>query len=138
RLHAWAYELADALPVVFLSDYDMNLARPVVSGGDVWMNLPLRPLEASGTSGMKAALNGVPNLSVPDGWWLEGWIEGITGWAVGGEADADNARDAAALGDKLEHTVLPLYHGDRAGWAAVMKGAITRNASFFNSHRMMR
>jgi starch phosphorylase len=138
RLHAWAHELQDAVPVVFLPDYDMDLARLLVSGVDIWLNLPLRPLEASGTSGMKAALNGVPNLSVPDGWWLEGWIEGVTGWAVGGEADADNARDAASLYDKLEQTVLPLYYGDRAGWSAVMKGAISRNASFFNSHRMMR
>ena len=138
RLHGWAKQLQGKVAVVYLPDYDMESARLVVSGVDVWLNLPLRPLEASGTSGMKAALNGVPNLSVPDGWWLEGWIEGITGWAVGGEADADNARDAASLYDKLEHTVLPLYHGDRGGWAAVMKGAITRNASFFNSHRMMR
>jgi starch phosphorylase len=138
RLHAWARELQGAVPVVFLPDYDMDLARLLVSGVDVWVNLPLRPLEASGTSGMKAALNGVPNLSVPDGWWLEGWIEGVTGWSVGGEADADNARDAASLYDKLEKQVLPLYYGDRAGWSAVMKGAISRNASFFNSHRMMR
>lgn len=138
RLHGWARELADAVPVVFLADYDMELARLLVSGADVWLNLPLRPLEASGTSGMKAALNGVPSLSVPDGWWLEGWIEGVTGWAVGGGADADNARDAASLYDKLEQQVLPLYYGDHAGWTAVMKGAITHNASFFNSHRMMR
>jgi len=138
RLHGWAKQLQDAVAVVFLPDYDMESARLVISGVDVWLNTPLRPLEASGTSGMKAALNGVPNLSVLDGWWLEGWIEGITGWAVGGEADADNARDAASLYDKLEQRVLPLYYGDRAGWAAVMKGAITRNASFFNSHRMMR
>jgi starch phosphorylase len=138
RLHAWARELQGAVPVVFIPDYGMEAARLLVSGADVWLNAPLRPLEASGTSGMKAALNGVPNLSVPDGWWLEGWIEGVTGWAVGGEADSDNARDAASLYDKLEHEVLPLYYGDRAGWTAVMKGAITRNASFFNSHRMMR
>lgn len=137
RLHGWARELAGAVPVVFLADYDMELARLLVSGVDVWLNLPLRPLEASGTSGMKAALNGVPSLSVPDGWWLEGWIEGVTGWAVGGGADTDNARDAGSLYDKLEQLVLPLYYGDHAGWTAVMKGAITHNASFFNSHRMM-
>jgi len=138
RLHGWARELQGAVPVAFLPGYDMSLARLLVAGADVWLNTPLRPLEASGTSGMKAALNGVPNLSVPDGWWLEGCIEGRTGWAVGGEADADNARDAASLYDKLEHRVLPLYYGDPAGWTAVMKGAITHNASFFNSHRMMR
>jgi starch phosphorylase len=116
----------------------MDVARMLVSGVDVWLNTPQRPLEASGTSGMKAALNGVPNLSVPDGWWVEGLIEGVSGWAIGGESDADNERDASSLYDKLEHTVLPLYHEDRSGWCAVMKGAITRNASFFNSHRMMR
>jgi starch phosphorylase len=116
----------------------MDLARLLVSGVDVWINTPLRPLEASGTSGMKAAFNGVPSLSVLDGWWLEGWIEGVTGWAVGGESDSDNGRDAAFLYDKLEQKVLPLYHGDRAGWIAIMKGAISRNAYFFNSHRMMR
>lgn len=139
RLHGWARELQGAIPVVFIPNYTMDVARMLVSGVDVWLNTPQRPLEASGTSGMKAALNGVPNLSVADGWWVQGVIEGVSGWAVGDEAaDADNARDAASLYDKLEHTVLPLYHADRSGWCAVMKGAITRNASYFNSHRMMR
>jgi starch phosphorylase len=138
RLHAWAGELSAVVPIVFLAGYDMESARLLVSGADVWLNMPRRPLEASGTSGMKAALNGVPSLSVPDGWWLEGCIEGVTGWAVGGEADAENESDAVSLYDKLERKVLPLYHGDRMGWTAVMKGAIGRNASFFNSHRMMR
>lgn len=140
RLHGWAGDLAGAVPVHFLADYDMATARLLVSGVDVWVNTPLRPLEASGTSGMKAALNGVPNLSVLDGWWLEGWIEGVTGWAVGSEAatgDGDG-HDAASLYLKLEQQVLPLYYDDAAGWTAVMKGAITHNASFFNSHRMMR
>ena len=138
QLHGWARELEGKVPVVFLPDYAMDLARLLVSGVDVWINTPQRPLEASGTSGMKAALNGVPNLSVLDGWWLEGWIEDVTGWAVGGESDSDNARDAAFLYDKLEQEVLPLYYGDRTRWIAVMKGAISRNAYFFNSHRMMR
>ena len=138
RLHGWASALRGAIPVFFVPDYTMDGARALVAGADVWLNTPQRPLEASGTSGMKAALNGVPNLSVPDGWWAEGLIEGVTGWSIGGEADADNARDAASLYDKLENAVLPLYHRDRGGWCAVMKGAITRNASYFNSHRMMR
>jgi starch phosphorylase len=138
RLHAHARELAGLLPVVYLPDYDMDLARTMVAGVDVWLNTPQRPLEASGTSGMKAAFNGVPNLSVLDGWWIEGCIEGVTGWAVGGREDADNASDADALYRKLEEVVLPLYRDDRAGWIAVMKGAIARNASYFNSHRMMR
>ena len=137
-LHRWAKELEGTVPVVFIPDYNMDTARLLISGVDVWLNTPQRPLEASGTSGMKAAFNGVPSLSVLDGWWLEGWIEGVTGWAVGGEADSDNVRDAASLYDKLEHQVLPLFYGDRIAWTAVMKGAITRNASYFNSHRMMR
>lgn len=138
RLHGWARELDGKVTVVFLPDYAMDLAALLVSGVDVWMNTPQRPLEASGTSGMKAAFNGVPSLSVLDGWWLEGWIEDVTGWAVGGEADSGNSRDAAFLYDKLEQKVLPLYYGDRAAWIAIMKGAIGRNAYFFNSHRMMR
>jgi starch phosphorylase len=116
----------------------MERALDMVSGVDVWLNTPLRPLEASGTSGMKAAFNGVPQLSVLDGWWLEGCIEGITGWAVGSASDSSNHDDAASLYHKLEHKVLPLYAGDRRGWITVMKGAIGKNASYFNSHRMMR
>jgi starch phosphorylase len=85
---------------------------------------------------MKAAFNGVPNLSVLDGWWAEGRIEGVTGWGIGD--GGPGANDAAALYDKLEQVVLPLFYGDRNGWISVMKGAITKNASFFNSHRMMR
>lgn len=135
-LHAHSRELAGDIPVVFLPDYDMAIAAAMVAGVDVWLNTPLPPWEASGTSGMKAAFNGVPNLSVLDGWWSEGRIEGVTGWAIGdGGAGED---DAASLYDKLEHTLLPLYYDDRSGWIAVMKGAVTKNASFFNSHRMMR
>lgn len=138
NLHAYARDLADVLPVVFLSDYDMDLARRLVSGADIWLNTPQHPLEASGTSGMKAAFNGVPSLSVLDGWWLEGCIEGVTGWAVGNGSQGDSSLDAASLYHKLEAVVLPLYRTDRSGWVAVMKGAIARNASYFNSHRMMR
>jgi len=124
--------------MAFIPDYDMEIARVMVSGVDLWLNTPLRPLEASGTSGMKAAFNGVPNLSVLDGWWVEGCIEGITGWAVGDDTESSNGNDAKSLYDKLERTILPLYYGDRSGWISVMKGAISKNASFFNSHRMMR
>lgn len=138
QLHAWARALQDDLPVVFLPDHDMQLAGLMVAGVDVWLNTPLRPLEASGTSGMKAAFNGVPSLSVPDGWWLEGCIEGVTGWSVGGADDDENGRDAQCLYEKLEGEVLPLYRQDASGWTQVMKAAIARNASYFNSHRMMR
>ncbi|MGB8076679.1 MAG: alpha-glucan family phosphorylase, partial [Gallionella sp.] len=138
QLHAHARDLAGAITVVYLPEYDMALAQVLTSGVDVWLNTPLPPLEASGTSGMKATFNGVPNLSVLDGWWIEGCLEGVTGWAIGdtiGLPD-DNAR---ALYDKLEQVVLPLYYNsDHRGWISVMKGAISKNASYFNSHRMMR
>jgi starch phosphorylase len=137
-LHAHLRELRGSLAVAYLPNYDMSLARTLVAGVDVWLNTPLRPLEASGTSGMKAALNGVPSLSVLDGWWVEGCIEGVTGWAVGNESSGDGD-DAAALFRKLEEVVLPLYApARRAEWIALMKGAISKNGSYFNSHRMMR
>ncbi|MBI5463003.1 MAG: alpha-glucan family phosphorylase [Gammaproteobacteria bacterium] len=139
RLHTHARALAGVVPTVFLPGYDMGLAQCLVAGVDVWLNTPLRPLEASGTSGMKAAFNGVPNLSVLDGWWIEGCIEGVTGWAVGDSQMGDSGgADADALYRKLAEVVLPLYHRNRPGWIAVMKGAIAKNAAFFNSHRMMR
>jgi starch phosphorylase len=137
-LHRRIRELQNVIPVVYLPNYGMDTAQAMVAGVDVWINTPLPPREASGTSGMKAACNGVPNLSVLDGWWIEGCLEGITGWAVGDGQETDDGSDAASLYEKLEHTVLPLYHRDRAGWIAVMQGAIAKNASFFNSHRMMR
>jgi len=135
RLHQRMREVAGSIRIAFLPDYTMGTALAMVSGADVWLNTPQPPLEASGTSGMKAALNGVPNLSVLDGWWLEGHMEGISGWAIGdGERGSG---DAADLYDKLERFVLPLY-ARRDGWIKVMKGAISRNASLFHSHRMMR
>jgi starch phosphorylase len=137
-LHVHMRDLAEVIPMAFLPDYDMALALLMVSGSDVWLNTPLRPLEASGTSGMKAAFNGVPQLSVLDGWWVEGCLEGVTGWAVGDDSPTANGHDALALYDKLEQVVLPLWHDDRPGWIAVMKGAISKNAAYFNSHRMMR
>ncbi|MEW5756288.1 MAG: alpha-glucan family phosphorylase [Pseudomonadota bacterium] len=136
-LHAHIAALAGTVPVAYLPDYDMNIALTLVSGVDVWLNTPLSPMEASGTSGMKAAFNGVPQLSVLDGWWVEGCIEGVTGWAIGEDRESA-ALDADALYRKLEETVAPLYYQDRSVWIAVMKGAIAKSASYFNSHRMMR
>jgi starch phosphorylase len=138
QLCAHARDLAGTITVVYLPNYDLALAQTLTAGSDVWLNTPLPPLEASGTSGMKAAFNGVPSLSVLDGWWIEGCIEGVTGWAIGdttGMADGN----ASVLYDKLEQVVLPLYY-DRSdgGWVKVMKGSISKNASYFNSHRMMR
>ncbi|MEN8261257.1 MAG: alpha-glucan family phosphorylase, partial [Pseudomonadota bacterium] len=139
-LHAHMRELSGVIPIAYLPDYDMDIALSIVSGVDVWLNTPLRPQEASGTSGMKAAFNGVPNLSVLDGWWIEGCIEGITGWAIGNDSESADVSesDAQSLYHKLEQVVLPLYYQNQPGWVAVMKGAISKNAAFFNSHRMMR
>jgi len=137
-LHRHLRELSDIIPITYLPDYNMALALKLVSGADLWLNTPLPPLEASGTSGMKAAFNGVPNLSVMDGWWIEGCIEGVTGWAVGDGSGVATIDDAHSLYHKLEKVVLPLYYENRQDWIAVMKGAISQNASFFNSHRMMR
>lgn len=138
QLYTYARDLAGAITVVYLPDYDLSLAQTLTAGADVWLNTPLPPLEASGTSGMKAAFNGVPNLSVLDGWWIEGCIEGLTGWAIGDAAGIADG-NAAMLYDKMENVVLPLYYGQNdGGWIKVMKGAISKNASYFNSHRMMR
>jgi starch phosphorylase len=134
-LHDCIRQLRGEIAIAFLPDYDMSRALTLVAGADVWLNTPLRPLEASGTSGMKAALNGVPSLSVLDGWWIEGCIEGVTGWAVG---NSDSTHDARSLYDKLERVVLPLHAHDSSGWVRVMKGAIGKNAAYFHSHRMMR
>jgi starch phosphorylase len=123
----------------FLPNYNMSLALLLVSGADIWLNTPKRPMEASGTSGMKAAHNGVPSLSILDGWWVEGCIEGITGWAIGTPETPDrDQEDADSLYHKLAQVVLPLYANDRQGWIKVMKGAISKNAYYFNSLWMMR
>lgn len=141
ELHRYAQSLATSIPTAYLPNYNLEIARNMVAGSDVWLNTPLRPYEASGTSGMKAAINGVPNLSVLDGWWIEGCIEGITGWAIGNNHHEPTSDDneAESLYDKLEHVVLPLYYNQNThGWIAIMKNAIGKNASYFNSHRMMR
>jgi starch phosphorylase len=120
--------LGDSVPVVYLANHDMALGRLLVAGVDAWLNTPQPPFEASGTSGMKAALNGVPSLSVLDGWWVEGHIEGVTGWAIA---------DEASLYTKLEQVVVPLFYRDSDRFVDVMRHAIALNGSFFNSHRMV-
>jgi starch phosphorylase len=135
--------LRNEIAIAYLEDYDMATAGVVTAGADVWLNTPHPPLEASGTSGMKAALNGVPSLSVLDGWWLEGHVEGVTGWAIGDdgrrtlEGPAHSAAHAVALYDKLERTVLPLFYGSRDGFIDVMRHAIVLNGSFFTAQRML-
>jgi starch phosphorylase len=132
------------IPVVFLDDYNLDLGGKITSGVDLWLNTPQFPLEASGTSGMKAALNGVPSLSILDGWWVEGHIEGVTGWSIGesrraagGSAPTDNQAEAESLYTKLESVILPLYYNERARFLGVMQHAIAINGSFFNTQRMV-
>jgi starch phosphorylase len=139
-IHRQIRKLSNTIPMVYLANYDMRTAATLVSGADVWLNTPLPPLEASGTSGMKAALNGVLNLSVLDGWWVEGHIEGVTGWAIGNAEDesAAHRRDADDLYRKLEEVVLPLWYDDRPRWIWMMKQSISKIGSYFNSTRMMR
>ena len=127
--------------VVFLPDYEMTLARHLVQGADVWLNTPRRPLEASGTSGMKAALNGVVNCSILDGWWCEGYSN-ETGFAIEGawadsNDDAQDAADADALFAVLEHQVVPTFYGDRRRWIALMRHSIAQLGARFTTNRML-
>lgn len=137
-LHDYMHDLKGTITMAFIPNYNMQTAQALVSGVDVWLNTPIRPMEASGTSGMKAAFNGVPSLSVLDGWWIEGCIDDVTGWSIGSASELSNRSDAGHLYEKLEQVVLPLYYKDRARWITLMKNVISKNASYFNSHRMMR
>jgi starch phosphorylase len=134
-----AAELRDDITVVYLEEYDMALAKLMCSGVDLWLNTPQKPHEASGTSGMKAALNGVPSLSILDGWWIEGHVEGVTGWSIGEgwEQESHPERESVSLYDKLEYVILPMFYGRPTAYAQVMRSAITLNGSFFNVQRMM-
>ena len=130
------------IKIAYLENYDMEIGKLITSGVDVWLNTPQPPLEASGTSGMKAALNGVPSLSVLDGWWIEGYIEEITGWAIGeadrgAETNSDWSKDALSLYNKLENIVVPLFYHDRERFIEMMRSSIALNGSFFNTQRMM-
>jgi glycogen phosphorylase len=137
--------LKKAVSIVFLDDYDLDLGGKLTAGGDLWLNTPQYPLEASGTSGMKAALNAVPSLSILDGWWVEGHIEGVTGWSIGEPHRSEpapniatnNAADAESLYAKLENVILPLFYEDRSRYLSVMQHAIAINGSFFNTQRMV-
>lgn len=138
RIHAAAAEIAASVTVVYVENYEMEIAGKMVAGVDLWLNNPMKPLEASGTSGMKAALNGVPSLSVLDGWWIEGHVEGVTGWSIGGlDPEGDQSKDANEIYIKLERVILPLYYGLPFAYAEVMRSAISLNGSFFNTQRMV-
>jgi starch phosphorylase len=140
-----AAQLRPQVRIVYLPNYEIELARLVTAGVDLWLNTPKPPLEASGTSGMKAALNAVPSLSTLDGWWIEGCVEGVTGWAIGdGGAhhpprteDELRAADAHSLYEKLQHIVLPAFFIDRDRYLSIMRHAIALNGAYFNTHRMM-
>ena len=136
--------LRKVVPIVFLDEYNLDLGLKITSGVDLWLNTPQFPMEASGTSGMKSALNGVPSLSILDGWWVEGHIEGVTGWAIGESrrsitpaATTDNRAEADSLYEKLEQTILPMFYKDRTRYLEVMKHSIAINGSFFNTQRMV-
>ena len=142
KIFAAKEALRDKIKIAYLENYDMNIGGMMTGGVDIWLNTPQPPLEASGTSGMKAAINGVPSLSVLDGWWIEGCIEGLTGWSIGSGAprlgaEEERAADAASLYEKLDQTILPLFHRDKNGFIDVMRHAIALNGSFFNTHRML-
>jgi starch phosphorylase len=144
RIFSISDKLKDRIQVAYLKNYDMDIALKMVSGVDVWLNTPLRPREASGTSGMKAAHNGVMNFSVLDGWWIEGHIEGFTGWSIGPNptettlVDNLDSMDADDLYNKLENIIIPMFYNDRHAWVRMMQNAIGKNAYYFNCHRMMR
>ena len=134
--------LKNDVAVVFLADYDLDIAKRMTSGVDLWLNTPQPPLEASGTSGMKAALNGIPSLSVLDGWWIEGLIEGVTGWSIGEKSSGapvagGRTLDALSLYQKMEHVILPMFYGNRDHFIDIMRHAIALNGSFFNTQRML-
>ena len=123
--------------VLFLENYDIELARFMVRGCDVWLNNPVRPLEASGTSGMKAAMNGALNVSILDGWWPEGCEHGVNGWAIGDETAGDDEKDAESLYSVFENEVLPAWE-NRDGWVRMMQASIQMGVSKFSSDRMVR
>ena len=127
---------SDLLKIVYLENYSWELGAILTAGVDVWVNTPRRPYEASGTSGMKAALNGVPSLSILDGWWIEGCIEGVTGWAI--EDGASDADEAANFYNKLENAVVPLYLSSPEKWARLMRTTLAFNGSYFNTNRMVK
>lgn len=127
------------IKVVYLEEYDMALGKYMCSGVDLWLNTPQKPHEASGTSGMKAALNAIPSLSVLDGWWIEGHVEGVTGWSIGEdwESESDPSMEIDSLYEKLENAIVPVFYREKDVYARIMRSSIALNGSFFNAQRMM-
>jgi glycogen phosphorylase len=138
RVVGGAGSLSDVIRTVYVENYDMRWGRLITSGVDLWLNNPMRPQEASGTSGMKAALNGVPSFSVVDGWWAEGHIEGVTGWSIGNDELAeDQVIELGNLYDKLEREIVPMFYGRPNRYTEIMRFSIALNGSFFNTQRMV-
>ncbi|MGE0407178.1 MAG: alpha-glucan family phosphorylase, partial [Candidatus Korobacteraceae bacterium] len=138
NVFAGASRVGDSIRTVYVENYDMNWGRLITSGVDLWLNNPLRPQEASGTSGMKAAINGVPSFSVLDGWWVEGHIEGVTGWSIGDHAfTGDATLEVSNLYEKLEREIVPMFYGRPQRYTEVMRSSIALNGSFFNTQRML-
>jgi starch phosphorylase len=138
EIFSGAASISESVRMVYVENYDMRWARLMTSGVDLWLNTPLRPQEASGTSGMKAALNAVPSFSVVDGWWAEGHIEGVTGWAIGSSEMAEDPRaEMEALYDTLEREIVPMFYGRPNRYTEVMRSAVAFNGAFFNTQRML-
>ena len=139
RIVSVSGQLKDNIKIVYLENYDIELAKKIVAGVDLWLNTPRKPREASGTSGMKAAHNGVPSLSILDGWWIEGCVEGLTGWSIGSAQDVENIdeKDACSLYEKLEKIIIPTFYNNRQLWIDIMRHSIAINASFFNTYRVV-
>jgi starch phosphorylase len=144
EIYEYIERLKGEIEIVYLENYNMEMAAKLTSGVDVWLNTPLPPMEASGTSGMKAAHNGVINFSVLDGWWIEGCVEGLTGWAIGPSPkqwlneQETRKREIADLYNKLEYVIIPKFYRERDSWIGMMKNSIGKVAYYFNTHRMMR
>jgi len=139
RIVSMSKRIDSNIKVAYLDNYDIDLAKILVSGVDLWLNTPRKPQEASGTSGMKAALNGVPSFSILDGWWIEGCIEGLTGWAIDSASDreSNDEDNANALYHKLEEVIIPTFYRERQRWIDIMRHTIAINGSFFTTHRMI-
>lgn len=143
-IYRYAHELKDQIKIVYLENYDMNIASLLTSGVDVWLNTPIPPMEASGTSGMKAAHNGVLNFSILDGWWIEGCIEGVTGWGIGPHPselvtiEERKKRELSDLYSKLEYLILPNYYQSRDSWINLMKNSISKIAYYFQTQGVVK